>query len=375
MKTGPQGRIVSWSSVAGVALMAILVAVGSGFDSPPNPTNTPASSAQTSLEGFAGYDEILPLSEIATSFTVPSVVAPPPKHSFGTASTWIGAQNTAGTFIQLGVTEFVSWGPSGSHPILQFNAFWSSTALDFHPESFEKVSAGDLITVRMSLQRSGWILKFSDSTSGYSHTIDSHYGAGQSFAAAEWIQEDPISSANLLQNLPYPSLSEVRFSALEVDGRPPDLVEDDGRAMDVPGGPWLVPTNFESDAFEVIPATGYEKQYLVDVGSYNLAIEKFGIAVLGGKPGTHNSAVSDTTRSLLRALGGFEQELSNQSWPSRDEDDVRTLLIQSYDTSTDLRVLESGPTAEIEAKVFTDETLGEEAAEHLRADLGLPPPP
>jgi hypothetical protein len=244
LKTGPQGRIVSWNSVAGVALLAVLAAVGSALDSPSKSSNSSASGAQTSLAGFAGYDEILPLSEIAMSFTVPSIVAPPPKRSFGTASTWIGAQNTAGTFIQVGVTEFVSWGPSGSGPNMQFNAFWSSTALDFHPESFAKVSAGDLITVRMSLARSGWILSFTDSTTGYSHTIDSRYGAGQSFGAAEWIQEDPISSANLLQNLPYPSLSDVRLSGLEADGHSPDLLPDDGRAMDVPGGPFLVPTTF-----------------------------------------------------------------------------------------------------------------------------------
>jgi Peptidase A4 family len=377
LKTVPQGRALSWLSVFALAALAVAAATDSvaTATSTAQPSSSSGTSAQTSLAGFAGYDEIVPvLTEIATSFRVPSVLSAPPKRSFATASTWIGAQNTAGSFVQVGVTEFVSWGPTGPSPDVQFNAFWSSTSLDFHPDSFEKVSAGDEITVKMSLEASGWVLSFFDHSSGYSHTIDSHYGAGQSFSAAEWIQEDPISSANLLQNLPYPSLSDVRFSGLEIDRTSPELGPDNGRAMDVPGGPWLVPTIFASDGFGVIPATGYEKQYLADVAGYNLALLEFGIGVFAGKPGIDNSKVRNATVTLIHALGQFEHDLATQVWPNRDDTDVQALLIQSDNMSRDLGTLEQHPTADIETTIYSDEALAEEAAERLRMDLGLPPP-
>ncbi len=376
MKAVPVGRNLSWLSVLGVAVLAVAAAAASvAADSEARSASSAGPPVQTSLAGFAGYDEILsPLTEIATSFTVPSILAAPPKGSFATASTWIGAQSPAGSFVQVGVTEFVSWGPTGSNPDQEFNAFWSSTSLDFHPNSVGKVSPGDEITVRMSLGASGWLLNFSDSTSGYSHTIDTHYGAGQSFNAAEWIQEDPISSANLFKNLPYPSLSEVRFSGLQIDDTSPELGLEDGRAMDVSGGPWLVPTSFESDGFGVVPAIGYGKQYLDDVAAYDLALQQFGIAVFAGKLGTDNSTVTNATAALIRSLADFEHSLATQIWPNRAKADLSALLSQSYQMSRDLATLERKPTAGLETRIYTEQVLAEESAEGLRTDLGLPPP-
>jgi hypothetical protein len=375
----PEGRALSWLSVLAVGVLAfaaatVSVATRSVANSRAKPAATGAASGQTSLAGFAGYDEIQLFNELETSFTVPSILAAPPKRSFATASTWIGAQNTAGTFVQIGVTEFVSWGPSGPSPNQEFNAFWSSTSLDFHPESFGKVSPGDEITVSMSLEASGWVLHFADRTSGYSHTIKTDYGAGQSFNAAEWIQEDPISSANLYKNLPYPSLSDVRFSGLEIDGTAPDLGFEDGRAMDVEGGPWLVPTSIESDGFEVIPATGYEKQYLADVAGYDLATQEYENTVFNGNPGTQKSNVTKATAALIQELTGFDQSLATQTWPDRARADLGALLGHNYEMSEDLAKLERSPTVGLQNRSYADGQLAQESAERLRTDLGLPPP-
>jgi hypothetical protein len=369
----PQGRLLSWFTV-GALSMLVLAAASLSADSSPGPTATPPSVPQeTSLAGFAGYDLIAPLGEIAADFTVPSILKAPPRGTYATASTWIGAQNAMGEFVQIGVTESASSDLPGE-PDLAYNGFWSSTALDFHPDSFAKVQPGDRIAVSMVLRSKGWVIRFDDESSGTSRTIQTDYGGGASFNAAEWIQEDPISSTDLLRNLPYPQTSVVSFSQVEADGRVPYLGYDDERAMDVPGGPWLVPTSFRSDGFIVEPATGAAKQYLADVAGYNLAEQEFSIAVFGPRPGTDDGEIMRATTNLVASLDEFENQLSIQSWPPATEGDVQALLTASYETSVDLRTLEDGPTLSGETLVYTDEGTSQEAAEVLRMSLGLPPP-
>jgi hypothetical protein len=171
-------------------------------------------------------------------------------------------------------------------------------------------------------------------------------------------------------------MSPVSFSSLEFDGRPPVLDRDDAQAMDVSDGPLLVPTGFRSDSFSVVPATGYPRQYLYDVSSYNLALQSYAIAV-NDRPAdsSGDSRVVAESLVLVRALDNFENELAAQTWPADIEGDIQALLSKNYLLSIDLRDVESdGPTSKVEARVFVDEAFSQRASETVRSELGLPGP-
>jgi hypothetical protein len=207
--------------------------------------NVPAKvpAIETSEVGFAGYFKIRdPVTEVAGEITVPSISSVPEESQFGTASTWIGAQSPAGLFVQIGVTEtgFGATKAIGTRPP-HFEAFWSDTERDFHPVNIARAESGDLISLEMTLQASGWILRVRDLTSDWVHDVVTDYAAGQNFNSGSWIQGDPISSAHPLINLPYPDMSQTVFSHVELDGAIPAMGEDEAQDMDVPAVQVLCP--------------------------------------------------------------------------------------------------------------------------------------
>jgi len=373
------GRILSWLSLAtltGLALAAAVVSMPNSSKAAASPPQAPTVAA--SLAGFAGYYLIRPVTEISADFAVPRILSVPSNTQYGDASTWIGAQNALGNFVQVGITEDQALGlPHGSGP--EYRAFWSSTAQDFHPIRFALVHTGDHIEVGMRLASSGWVLEFRDFTSGLTRSIVTDNGGGQLFNMSEWFQEDPEFSADPLRNLPYPSMSEVRFTRLRVDGRPPHLGDENAQGMDVPDGPLLVPTKVRSDSFVVVPSTGYAKQYLRDVASDNLAVEEYDIAVYEQKTGSGGRSgggkVSSSLFTLINSLDTFEYEVSSQRWPSRVYGPIQTLLARSYRLSIDLRDMESdGPTIAIQYRLLNDEEMTQQTSLEIRKILGLPPP-
>jgi hypothetical protein len=337
------------------------------------PTPTPGSPLQTSIAGFAGYGVFGQVDRVAADMRVPQIKSIPARAPFGTASTWIGAQNEEGAFAQVGITE--SENRTAGRLTQVYDGFWSDTARNFHPIGIGSVRVGDLISVEMQLGASGWVLRFEDLSTGSVHSISTGYGAGQEYDFAEWFQEDPVLSADPLHNLPYPAMSRVTFSRLDLDGGPPELDGTDAESMDVANGPLLVATSFRSDGFTVVPATGYARQYLFDVSSYNLVLQAYALAVYDQRPGSGSSHVVAESVQLVRALDVFENELSAQTWPARVEGAVQALLAENYRLSIDLRDIEStGPTSAVEVRVLSDETVSRGLAEMVRADLGLPGP-
>jgi hypothetical protein len=334
----------------------------------------PGPLLQASVAGFAGYGLYGPVDQIADDMQVPQIESIPAGASYGTASTWIGAQNAEGAFAQVGITETEDRQTGRS--VQTYDGFWSDTARHFHPIRIASVTTGDEVSVEMQLAGSGWVLRFEDVSTGASRTITTGYGAGQRYNFAEWFQEDPVLSADPLRNLPYPSMSPVTFSSLEFDGGPPVLDRDDAQAMDVSDGPLLVPTVFRSDGFTVVPATGYARQYLYDVSGYNLALQGYAIAVNDQRPdSSDDSRVVAESLVLVRALDNFENEIAAQTWPSDIQGNIQALLSKNYLLSIDLREIESdGPTNKVEARVFVDEEIGQRTSELVRAELGLPGP-
>jgi hypothetical protein len=370
-----RGRLVSWLSVIALAALTLESGILSVTNSGGSPNLTPPDArSPTSLAGFAGYDLIAPVVEVGADFPVPAIISAP-KGSFGAASTWIGAQNNGGSFVQVGVTEFIGQNPSGSGFQISYNGFWSSTEKDFHPIEFGTLRAGDLISVGMKQDKQGWVLSFEDRTSGYAHTVATGYGASQSFTAAEWIQEDPTSSAAPLRNLPYPEMSDSVFSSLEVDGKSPPLLVTNGRAMDVPfGGPLLVPGPFVSDGFKVLPAQGPARQYLSDVADYNYAQEAFRAAIDQARPGSLSNGIKNALPPYAQALANFERQLTGQSWPRRAAPDVDSLVEDNSAIASALsRLVPSGEPGRAELAILNDQTIAAQDAESVRRDLGLPP--
>ena len=371
-----RGRLSSWLSLVSLVLLvsaAAVLSVTTSAKSPSAPAPAPGTSLQASVAGFAGYGFNGPVEQIAAEIRVPSISSIPAGASFGTASTWVGAQNAEGVFVQLGITETED--RTARSTAQQYNGFWSDTSRHFHPIQIASVKTGDEISVEMQLEGTGWVLHFEDVSTGSSYKVVTDYGAGQDLDFSEWFQEDPVSSADPLRNLPYGYMPDVTFSRLELDGRSPDLQRDDAEAMDVANGPLLVPTNFRADGFGVIPATGYARQYLSDVAGNNLAIQMFGIALYEQRPDSGGSKVVSSAALLARALDAFEDSMAGQTWPGLAQKDVQALLARSFVLSVDLRDLEFyGPTVAIEKRILTDETVDQRLAELVRADLGLPAP-
>lgn len=367
---------MSWLSVAALVVLGTGAAVLSVANSPKShlaASSVPGPPLQASVAGFAGYGLYGPVDQIAADMRAPLIRSIPLGASFGTASTWVGAQNEEGEFAQVGITETEN--REAGRFDQTYDGFWSDTARNFHPIRIASVNSGNEVSVEMQLTDTGWVLRFEDVSTGSSRTIFTGYGAGEQYNFAEWFQEDPVLTADPLRNLPYPEMSTVMFSRLVLDGRPPVLGGDDAQAMDVADGPLLVPTSFRSDGFAVTPATGYARQYLSDVSGYNLALQSFGIAVSDQRSGSGGAHVVAESLLLVRALDNFENELAGQTWPASVEGGIQALLSKNYLLSIDLRDIESdGPTSIIEARVFVDEAVSERLSVRVRAELGLPGP-
>jgi hypothetical protein len=255
-----------------------------------------------------------------------------------------------------------------------FEAFWSDTARGFHPVSIARVEAGDHIALEMTLHSSGWLLQVRDLRSGRVHQIITDYGAGQAFNDGSWIQEDPIATAQPLENLPYPDMSQTVFSHLEFDGTRPAIRRDDAQTMDVPGGPFLVPSAYSDGGFQVFAVTGFARQYLADVAVYNLAEDKFAFT-LGHYSIADTSPIVAASGQLVRALDVSEENLSSQSWPADIQVGVEALVSRDHLLSEDLRFIAYGDfTAARLARVLNDQDATEGLSARVRADLGLPPP-
>jgi hypothetical protein len=356
---------------AGGALLSVFVKPVASVDGAGGGTSLLHSPA-----GFAGYNYAGLVTQISTDFVVPSITSIPPEAPYGAGSTWIGAQNPQGSFVQVGITEYEAR-PQLAGELGQpfYSGFWSDTAKSFHPFDFTTVQPGDLIAVKMQLGPTGWVLSFRDVTSGFAQNIQSGYGRGQLYNFAEWIQEDPVSAANPLDNLPYTYTTPVDFSNLKVDGLAPQLGAGDRQAMDPKGGPFLDASGFAHDSFEVVPVVGIARQYLEDVSAYDYALNVYSAAVAEQRGNVGESLVVAEASALARAAGEFERALGGQSWPAGVRPAIEGLQTSDERLGQDAAQVESERgSAGSEQQVYRDEGLGQQYADQIRILLDLPPP-
>jgi hypothetical protein len=333
------------------------------------PLASPAGASYHPPTGFGGYNWFGNVTEISATWRVPTIAASSP---VGHGSTWIGAQNADGQppFMQLGTTE-----DKNSLSSVMYWAFWSDPHEGYHPQPLEALAANDVVSAEMARVNSGWRLTFSDLTSKRSKRLTVHYSPSGSYDQGEWLQEDPTANTNEASaDLPYPVMSAVSFSKLQVDDAAPSLNLGDGATLLANGGAFLVPSAFEHDAFSLSPPNGPAKSYLVAASTLDAVVSTFEVAT------AQWSHLSKAERTLM-AVGlsnGYRAEafdLAFHSWPSKARHDVAALYHQDQRVQSDVKAwIRSGLSLNNNAYTTMSIDQGDgPLADQVRDDLGLPP--
>ncbi|MGH2849049.1 MAG: G1 family glutamic endopeptidase [Solirubrobacteraceae bacterium] len=235
-----------------------------------------AGGSRFPLGDFAGYVwRSGPVAAVSATLTVPRIGRPSPRRSI--AGTWIGAQapGVDGPFIQIGINQ-VHVTPS----LAVYYAFWSDTTLQFHPRFIFAVHAGDVVAASLRRRPAGWALAIVDATTRVARRFTTADEAAGAFNLAEFLQEDPTSSAH--SELPYPRLAGGRFRQLRVnDATPPR-----GTLL----SQWMsnqrddiAPSRLAGDAFTLHPTklTAAVARYLRLIAPPNLAGQAYDTDVAG----------------------------------------------------------------------------------------------
>lgn len=331
---------------------------------------------------FAGY--YLPerrVTQISARWTVPQI---DPGVNQGEASTWVGIQVGSRAFIQIGTDER----PEPSLPDY-YEAFWSSTKLQFHPYQVLAVSAGDAVEAAISHTRNGWRLYFRDLTSGRSADFVISYAKDTHFDLGEWSQEDSSVACTIS---PFPEMSTVTFKDLRLDDRIPRVPYRDATVLEAPNGD-LVPTRVRHDGFSLFPPSGIRHTYLLATTPFNIALEDFvgdvgsvngvGASLLGSR--THLTSLVEKGFNLAAITGAdaamtaarrLRHALRADQWPPTARA-FADLLAQRL--TSEIAALASTVGGHTRSGSWTLTELvspGEEtmaAASQLRRAIGLPP--
>lgn len=306
-----------------VGLIVGLVGIGSGAGGG-RPGATQGVEAGMSFGRLAGYVWNGPITLVQASWTVPRIVGGPDD---GHASTWVGAQAPGATnhspFIQVGVLEQRSPASSKGPSRLTYEAFWSDTMQGFHPVMLFAVRAGDIVSAALALANGRWRVTVSDARSHARSSFATDDESTARFDLAEWLQEDPTDHN---RPLPYPLLSAVRFSRLEVNGAPPagdsvysQWMSENGRA--------LAPGTLDADGFALTPAilTAAAKRYLDIATAEDLATTVFAAELRDWTPATARARIARAGSEFAAAMQTSVDQLQRYSWPAAVDPLVRSM--------------------------------------------------
>ncbi len=279
-----------------------------------------------------------------------------------------GRQARPYPFIQLGTTESDMFGFRG------YFAFWSDTAVDFHPQPMRPVAAGDRVGVSMTRRGGVWHLVVDALSSGHISTTNVTYGGNAPFTQTEWFQEDPTPSNITGADLSYPKMTDVRFTKVLLNGGLPHLVLGNGQTLMATGGVFRVPTPFVGDSFDLVPPTGYGRQYLADVYRLDMAIDAYNVQLFewdGLGPGEREIS----TRILIAAYQVFDRALARQHWPPAAGPALAELASENNTIIANLTAWVTSPRMDMSSPyvaAFRHAQRGL-AATRVRAVLGLAP--
>jgi Peptidase A4 family len=253
--------------------------------------------------GFGGYQlyPVEPVSSVSAEWTVPTISA---NSSTGDASTWIGVQSQSGAFSQVGTVE----NRNSTNGNDQYYAFWSDTAKGFRPLFLLGVKPGDSVDTTMTLKADGWSLTLKDTTSGKARTIQTNYGAHDTFNSCEWFQENPVYGQ--FTHTDYPTLSTVTFREMALNHAKPTFSYQDAQTLSTYNDTFFVPTHVKENQFSLVPATGGALTFLSDVYIEDqLGADFFESATQGIEPG------NIATNTYIAGLGLELPILQAQTWP------------------------------------------------------------
>jgi hypothetical protein len=351
-----------------VAAVLVTVGVSSTSGASTNAGRT-SKSVTAPLTGFGGYRIGIEVSQISAQWTVPAIAAKSPE---GVAATWVGAQNAADTnFIQLGILEIANEVGGSS-----YEAFWSDVAAQFAPQYLGRVEEGDKISVSMTRDAKGWLLKFNDHNESLVVNKQINYSAAGRFDWAEWLQEDPSPSHIAYKDVAYPDVANVKFQKLLVNGHVPKLVEADGITLSATGGALRVPTPMKNDAFSFVRPKGPADQYLVDAAVLDTATAKLNAEFAQWATLSRASKSSDV-KAIEMVFTFTAKQFESQVWPRDAQGGIDNLVRFIAKDVSNLKSWAAGG-FKMGGPAFNkiEVTAQQEnrAVVKLRALLGLPPP-
>jgi peptidase A4-like protein len=351
-----------------VAVLALIVSTQLSASRRNAKIAAPGAVIVAPITGFGGYNWYGKVSNISAQWRVPAISS---SSKAGYASTWIGVQNELNNqFVQIGVTEnYYGDGP------VQYQAFWSDLAEGFSPQNFGDVSPGDLVSVSMTRSNRGWALDFVDKSRHLNGKRFVKLSESVPFTQGEWIQEDPSPSTNTAQDLPYPTIANVAFQGLRVNGAAPKLNTSDGQVLIASDGTIRVPSAFRDDSFGLTAPTGAAAQYLSDEQSLDAALSEFNLQLTSFNSASV-SKESAVASSLSDALKADVKSLSTQSWPAPSRVAVRRLVQNDRNQLSDLKSWEEDDynTQGLAFTQFQQQfNRSSNLVDDLRITLGLPP--
>lgn len=321
----------------------------------------PARFLNAPITGFGGYHASGSVTDLSADWLVPQITR---ELTDAHASTWIGAQDPEGDFIQIGTTEDESFG------MTRYSAFWSDPVVGFHPQFILSVSSGDEMSAHLAKVTDGWSGTIEDMTTGQTSRVppSTHYAEGSAMQRSEWVQEDPATQGGTVDE-PYPNMTQVTFTALEVDDKAPTPTFNDATALASPNGVVLVPSVVRNDSFGLEQGTAPQGQYLRGISAVDSAISRFvDPRIIGG------GATAAHGKALVTAIVTFNSHLSTQQWPTGSLADVRKLVAHNRVLLNDLYRWDAAGESNLRlARFSADARHNPQFSNPIRSDLGLPP--
>jgi hypothetical protein len=334
------------------------------FDNGSHGAHIPVKLLVAPESGFGGYVEKTPVHSISAEWRVPTILS---DSTDGSAATWIGVQGPDSAFIQVGTEENTEKGGLGS----QYRVFWSDTVENFHPHAVMTVSPGDLIGASLVHLGTKWHIQVEDLTTREIGPVLIGYSNKLTFDAGEWIQEDPVEDPTSGLDASYPSLSNVSFQRLRVNGHVPHLDFNDASALSTLAGRSYVPSTVVDDGFVLRRAAGAQLQYLSDVYPLNLGLNYLFDEV--------NNAEMPSTYAFTNLYSQFSTlnaKVLVQHWPASVARLIAQFRTLNARAEQGLRAWQDGSTSDqtqLKNTYFADVKAVSNVGHLIRTRLGLPP--
>ncbi len=279
-----------------------------------------------------------------------------------------GINQAHSPFIQIGTAGVEDAGTS------TYGVFWSDTADSFQPTFLSVLlDPGDMMDFGITRISRGWLLRVSDLTTRWTHTVSLSYGKNDSFSQAEWVQEDPTASMTVPANTGYASTTPITIRELRVNGVLPKLTFADRHTLSSPNDIYLVPSAASQGSFSFVHPTGYALQYLEDTERFNVELDPLEVQTLSWR-GNPSRVKVQRVDQLARLFSLEAHTLTAQSWPVKVDHFVNEWAQEASNVQRRLAVWMNGSlhsTGDL-GRIISSADISTNP-DQIRRSLGLPP--